>query len=59
MIKEYGIPTAKKVSGCEWYLPAVTTAVGPKPLPHGNRQETRSKAITEARRILREIENQK
>lgn len=53
---EYEKPTAKKVSGCEWYLPAVTTAHGPKPLIHGERQETRYAAIREAKRILSEAE---
>lgn len=49
---EYGKPTAKKVSGCEWYLPAVTTPFGPAPLPHCAREGTRSKATSAARRAL-------
>lgn len=53
---EYGKPTAKKQSGTEWYSPAITTPYGPKVLIHGDRQETRSEAITEARRILKESE---
>ena len=55
-MSENGKPTAKKVSGCEWYLPAVTTAHGPKPLIHGERQGTRYAAIREAKRILSEAE---
>lgn len=51
-VMEYGKPTAKKVSGCEWYLPAVTTPFGPAPLQHGVREDTRSKAISAARRAL-------
>ena len=47
-----GKPTAKKMSGTEWYLPAVTSVSGPKVLPNATRQETRSKAIAEARRLL-------
>jgi len=55
MSDPYGKPTAKKVSGCEWYLPAVTTATGPKALPHGKRQERRSQAVAAAREILRSV----
>lgn len=50
-----GLPTATKASGAEWYYPAVTTAYGrPMPLPHGERQETRAKAKTVAKRMLKE-----
>lgn len=47
-----GKPTAKKMKGTEWYLPAVSTLGGPKVLPGAVRQETRSKAVTEAKRLL-------
>lgn len=53
---EPGKPTAMKIRGCEFYLPAVTTAFGPKQLPSGERRDTRSKAVTEARRVMREAE---
>lgn len=49
-----GRPTAMKVRGTGFYDPAITTPFGPKRLPHGNRQETRSAAIKEARRIIEE-----
>lgn len=55
--KEYGKPTAKKQNGCEWYYPAITTPFGPKSLPHAERQETRSKAVTAAKRILKDLKN--
>lgn len=44
--------TAIKDRGAEWYYPAVKTAYGPKRLPHGERQETRYKAVKEAKRII-------
>lgn len=50
-------PTAVKDRGAEWYYPAVKTAYGPKRLPHGARQETRGKAIAEAKRMIREAES--
>jgi hypothetical protein len=49
---EYGKPTAKKQSGCEWYWPAVTTVHGPKVLPHAGRYGTRYSAMKEARRLI-------
>lgn len=49
-----GKPTAKKVSGCGWWLPAITTAFGPKPLPNGERQDSPYKAKKEAARIISE-----
>ena len=52
---KYGMPTATKEPGAEWYYPAVTCAYGrPMRLPDGNRHETRGKAKAEARRILGE-----
>lgn len=53
-MNDYGKPTAKKVSGCGFWLPAVTTAFGPRPLPHGERQETPYAAKKEAERLLKE-----
>lgn len=50
--REYGKPTAKKVSGCGWWMPAVTTPFGPDPLYSGDRQDSPYKAKKEAARIL-------
>lgn len=50
-------PTAIKECGTEWYHPAVKTAMGPRRLPHSDRQPTRYLAIKEARRIIREAED--
>lgn len=52
---EYGKPAAKKVPGCGWWLPAVTTMRGPKPLPNADRCDSASKAKTAAKRILAEV----
>jgi hypothetical protein len=50
-----GMPTAKKISGTEWYYPAVTCEFGrPKQLPHGERCETRGKAKASAARMIKE-----
>lgn len=54
MVMEPGKPTAKKISGCGWWLPAVTTIAGPRPLLHGERQDTPGKAKAEAKRILQQ-----
>ena len=51
---EAGKPTAKKVSGTGFYMPAVTTAFGPKVLPHGERKDTRYQAVKEAKKLLAE-----
>lgn len=56
---DYGLPTAKKVRDCGWWLPAVTTAAGPRALPHGDRQDTPGKAKAEARRILSTLSKDK
>ena len=56
MDEEYGKPTAIKQRGTEWYWPAVTTATGPKRLPHGERQESRYLAKKEAAKALREVD---
>ena len=57
MSEDYGKPTAMKVRGTAFYAPAIITAFGPKPLPHGERQDTRHAAIKEAKRVLAEAEN--
>ena len=57
MTDEYGKPTAMKVRGTAFYEPAITTAFGPKRLPHGERQGTRHAAIKEAKRVLAEADN--
>lgn len=49
-----GKPTAKKVSGCGWWMPAVTTPFGPLPLD-GPRQDSPYKARKEAERILHRL----
>lgn len=49
---KYGKPTAMKVRGTAFYVPAVTTAYGSKPLPHGDRQVTRYAAMKESERAL-------
>ena len=51
---KYGRPTAKKVRDAGWWLPAVTTAFGPKPIIHGEPQLSAYRARKEAARILRE-----
>ena len=50
-------PTAIKDRVTAWYYPAVKTSNGPKRLPHGDRQETRYKAVKEARRIIDDAED--
>ena len=55
-IEKYGKPTAKKVRDAGWWLPAVTTPMGPKPLPHGERQWSAYQARKEAARILRKAD---
>ena len=52
MSETYGKPTAKKVRGCGWWLPAISTRFGPVPLYDGERQDSPSKAKTVAKRIL-------
>ena len=49
-------PAARKVRGEGWWLPAVATAYGPRPLPHGARQPSRYLARKEAARLLAEGE---
>lgn len=51
---DYGKPTAKKVRGCGFWMPAVTTMHGPKVLIHGDRKDSAYKAKKEAMRILSE-----
>jgi hypothetical protein len=48
---EYGKPTAKKVSGCGWWNPAVTTRIGPQVL-ESSQFDSPYKARKEAERIL-------
>lgn len=47
-----GKATAKKVPGCAFWMPAITTAFGPRPLIHGERQDSPYKAKKEAERII-------
>ena len=52
MTDKYGKPTAMKVRGTEFYVPAVTTPYGTKKLPYGDRKDTRYAATKEAERVL-------
>lgn len=53
-MSDHGKPTAKKVPGCGWWLPAVTTMHGPKPIPNAEQQDTPYKAKKEAARLMAE-----
>lgn len=55
-MSDEGKPTAIKDRGAEWYYPAITTAYGPKRLPHGDRKGSRYLATKEAKRIIEEAE---
>lgn len=58
MTEEYGKPTAKKVRGCGWWMPAITTMHGPKVLPHGERQLSAYLAKKEAARLMAEVRDE-
>lgn len=57
MTEAHGKPTAMKVRGTAFYDPAITTAFGPKRLPHGERQDTRYAAVKEAKRVIAEADH--
>ena len=45
-------PTAKKIRGTGFYMPAVKTAFGPKVLTHGERCDTRYQAVKQAQSLI-------